>query len=86
MEEKVATVMVAIVRIAAELGQFSRICQVASTCTLSNTRFLGPTRVCLPNGISSGSAVFAQLTRVTEDRQTDRQTDRRTDGQTDRPR
>ena len=30
--------------------------------TPSNTRFLGPTRVFIPNGISIGSAVFAQLT------------------------
>ena len=29
---------------------------------LSNTRFLGPTRVLNPNRISIGSAVFAQLT------------------------
>ena len=31
----------------------------------SNTRFLGSTCVSLSNGISIGSAVFAQLTRVT---------------------
>jgi len=32
--------------------------------TPSNTRFLGPTRVFNPNGISIGSAVFAGLTNV----------------------
>ena len=37
---------------------------------LSNTWFLGPTRVLNPNGISIGSAVLAGLTSVT-DRQTD---------------
>jgi len=36
----------------------------------SITRFLGPTRLSTPNGISIGSAVFARLTIVT-DRQTD---------------
>ena len=41
---------------------------------LSNTCFLGPTRVHNPNGISIGSAVFAEITIVI-DRQTDRQTD-----------
>jgi len=39
----------------------------------SNTWFLRPTRVLNPNGISTGPAVFAGLTNVT-DRQTDRQT------------
>ena len=29
-----------------------------------NTRFLGPTRVCIANGISIGSTVFAQLTHL----------------------
>jgi len=38
-----------------------------------NTRFLRPTRVHSPNGISTGSAVFARLTFVT-DRQTDHAT------------
>jgi len=41
----------------------------------SNTRFLEPTQVHKPNGISIDSAVFAGLTTVT-DRQTDRPTDR----------
>jgi len=31
-------------------------------CTPSNTRFLGSTRLSIPNGISISSAVFAQLT------------------------
>ena len=39
----------------------------------SNTWFLGPTRVHIPNGISIGSTVFAGLTIVTA-RLTDRQT------------
>jgi len=39
------------------------------------TWFLGPTRVLNPNGIWSGSAVFAELT-------SDSQADRPTDGQT----
>jgi len=37
----------------------------------SNTWFLGLTRALIPNGISIGEAVFAELTSVT-DRQTDR--------------
>jgi len=37
----------------------------------SNTRFIGPIRVQIPNGISIGSAIFAGFTAVT-DRQTDR--------------
>ena len=48
--------------------------------TPSSTWFLGPTRInppLRPNGISIGSAIFAQLTRV-PNIQTDRQTDRRT--------
>jgi len=40
---------------------------------LDVTRFLGPTRVLNPNGISIGSAVFARLTTVT-DRPTDHAT------------
>jgi len=40
---------------------------------LSNSGFLGPTRVLNPNGLSIGSAVFAGLTSLT-DRQTNRQT------------
>jgi len=42
--------------------------------TPSNTRFLGPTRVLNPKGISIGSTVFTGLTTVTG-MQTDRQTD-----------
>jgi len=49
-------------RIAAAHGRFSGIHQVATVCIPSNTCFLGPTRVQIPNGISIGSAVFAQLT------------------------
>jgi len=45
--------------------------------TPSNTRFLGPTRVLKPNGISIDSTVFAGFTTVT-DRQTDRPTDHAT--------
>jgi len=41
----------------------------------SNTWFPGPTQVLNPKGSSTGAAVFAGLTSVT-DRQTDRQTDR----------
>jgi len=53
-------------------------------------RFLDPTRVYTPIGISIGSSVSAGLTGVTNahtqtDRQTGRQTDGQTDGQTDRP-
>ena len=44
----------------------------------SNTWFPGPTQVLNPNGSSSGTAVFAGLTSVT-DRQTDRQIHRPTD-------
>jgi len=43
----------------------------------SNTWFPGPTRVTQPNGISTGSTVFAVLTNVTN-RQTDTQTDHAT--------
>jgi len=32
----------------------------------SNTRFLGPSRVLNPNGISIGSAAFAGLTTMTD--------------------
>ena len=42
-----------------------------------NTRFLRPTRVSTANGISTGSAVLAQLLVVTN-RQTDTHTDRHT--------
>jgi len=44
------------------------------TWTPSNTWFLRSTRVLNPNVISVGSAVFAELTTVT-DRQTERPTD-----------
>jgi len=40
--------------------RFSRIRQMAPMCTLSNTCFLGPTRVHNPNGMSIASAVFAR--------------------------
>jgi len=43
----------------------------------SNRWFPGPTRVLNPKGISIGSAVFAELTSVT-DRHTDRPTDHAT--------
>jgi len=46
-------------RIAAAHGRFSGIRQSASS---SNTWFLRPTGVCVPNGILIGSAVYAQLT------------------------
>jgi len=39
-------------------GQFNRICQVVSLWTASNTCFLGPTQVHIPNGIMIGSAVL----------------------------
>ena len=47
--------------IAAAHGQFSRIRQVTPICTPCNACFLGPTGVHNQNGISIGSAVFAQL-------------------------
>jgi len=43
-------------------GQFNGIRQVAPVCTPPNTCFLGTTIVQIPNGISIGSAFFAQLT------------------------
>jgi len=46
-------------RVAAAHGRFNDISQVAPVCTTPNTRFLRPTRVQIPNGISIGSAVFA---------------------------
>jgi len=49
-------------RIAAAHGRFSGIRQVSPVCNPPNTCFLGPTRVQILNGISIGSAVFAQLT------------------------
>jgi len=64
-------------RIAAANERFSRIRQVAPTCTASNIWSRGPTRVLNPNGISVGSAVFAGLT-IVRDRQTDRTTHRQT--------
>jgi len=53
---------------------FTRLRQCAPP---SNTCFLGPARVQIPNGISISSAVFGGLTTVTE-RQTDRPTDHAT--------
>ena len=44
--------------IAATHGRFHGVHQVALVCTPSNTCFLGPTGVQIPNGISIGSAVF----------------------------
>jgi len=49
-------------RIAAADGRFNRIRQMAPMCTPSNTCFPEATRVHITNGISIGSAVFAQLT------------------------
>ena len=46
--------------------------------TQCNTRFLGITRFSHQNGISIGSAVFAERICVTHHRQTDRQTDHAT--------
>jgi len=76
-----------------QLDRFSRFCIDDSRMSLyytlkiapfhggsgpsANTRFLGPTRVLNPNGISIDAAVFAGLTSVT-DRQTDRPTDHAT--------
>jgi len=40
---------------AAAHGRFSRIRQVAPMCTTSNTWFVGPTLVHIPNGISMGA-------------------------------
>jgi len=60
--------------IAAALGRFSLIHQVASVCTHRiYACFLRPTRVHNPNRISIGSAVFSGLT-IVADRPTDRQT------------
>ena len=42
--------------------RFSHIRQLAPVCSPSNTCFLGSSRVHNPNGISLGSAVFAQFT------------------------
>jgi len=47
-------------RIAVADGRFNRIRVVAPMCT--PVGFLGPTRVHIPNGMSIGSAVIAQLT------------------------
>jgi len=49
-------------RMAAAHGRFSGIRHVAPVCTAPNTCFLEPIRVQIPNDISIGSAVFAQLT------------------------
>jgi len=45
----------------------------------TNTCFLEPTRVHMPNSTSISSAILSQLTIMTTDRQTDRYTDRCTD-------
>jgi len=45
---------------------------------LSKAWFLGPTWVTTPNGISFGSAAFAELMKMTTNRQTHRQTDHAT--------
>jgi len=47
--------------IAAAYGRFTGIHQVAPLCTPLNTCFLGPTRVHNLDGITMGSAIFAQL-------------------------
>jgi len=49
-------------RIATTHGRFNHICQVAPMWTISNTCFVGPTRVHIPNGFSIGSVVFVQFT------------------------
>jgi len=51
-------------RIAAAHRRFNGISQMAPVCTTPNTCrcFVGPTLVQIPNGMSIGSAVFAQLT------------------------
>jgi len=49
-------------RIATTHGWFNGIQQVRQCAPPLNTCFLGPTRVPMPNGISTGSAVCAQLT------------------------
>jgi len=54
-------------------GSFNHIRPVAPICIPSNTCFLGPTRVHNPNGISIGSAVYAEL-MIVADTPTDRQT------------
>jgi len=51
-------------RIAAIHGRFKRIRQVDPLYTPSNTSFLGPTRVDIPNRFSIGSAFFAVLATV----------------------
>jgi len=48
-------------RTAAAPGRFSGIRYLSAMCTPSNTCFLGTTRVHNPNGVSIGSAVFAQI-------------------------
>jgi len=52
--------------IAAARGRFSRIRQVAPTCTTSSTWFLGPSRVHNLNGMSIASAIFARLPIMTD--------------------
>ena len=46
--------------IAATYRQFTRIRQASPMCTPSNTCFLEPSRVHVPNSISIGSAIFAE--------------------------
>ena len=48
-------------------GRFNGICQVAPVCIAPNTCFFRPIRVHNPNGISIGSAIFAQLMAVSSD-------------------
>jgi len=64
IKEQVVKVILHKGRIVAAHGRFSHLCQVAPMCIPSNTSFLGPTRVHIPNGISIGSAVFSQLTEI----------------------
>ena len=47
--------------IASAHGPFSGICHVAPVCIPPNTCFLGPARVQIPNSISIGSVILAQL-------------------------
>ena len=49
-------------RIATAHGRFNGIHHVAPLCTVPNTCFLGAAQIQIPNGISIGSAVCAQLT------------------------
>ena len=53
-------------RIAAAHGRFNGIRQVAQVCTPPNTCLIGPPGFQIPNAISIGSAVFAQLTAYSQ--------------------